>query len=336
MNGPERAQELVLAWARRYTRGLPEATAERRLAELASDCHEQRCWGREVGAPPAAVAASMVARTLAGMPADLLWRYTQIAAAQDRPLGQEGRSMGRLLRSNWWLVLAGLAGSVEVALGASMPLEDFTVGATLRGVFIAGLGVTALAGIVARRRRRVGGDLMIAAGMLPLMPWMWTVVLPIAGLTVIVAAMVDAADAAAAGRSGHDTSAAGPHPWPQDRVLLALVGVLAAVVFASVIIREEGPAFVLVTPVFAATVSYLALRRRLGATPLILCGAVLVTASLATAALVAPVGLLLVDDFEVPAVLGTVINTLLGIALLAGGVALFLGLRKARDRARPA
>ncbi|WP_341253505.1 hypothetical protein [Euzebya pacifica] len=68
----DRAERLVLGWARVYTRGLSADAAERRLGELQSDCHEQRCWGDEVGASPVAVATSMVARTLAGMPADLL------------------------------------------------------------------------------------------------------------------------------------------------------------------------------------------------------------------------------------------------------------------------
>lgn len=72
MNAPDRAVALVLGWARLYTRDVAGDARERRLQELASDCFEQRRWGGAVGASPAVLATSMVARTLAGMPADLL------------------------------------------------------------------------------------------------------------------------------------------------------------------------------------------------------------------------------------------------------------------------
>jgi hypothetical protein len=204
MTAPDRAEGLVLGWARLYTRAVDGDAGERRLQELASDCFEQRRWGGEVGASPTAVATSMVARTLAGIPADLLWRQAQIATSRDRSPNPRGRPMGHWIKDNWWLAIAGILGAMLTALGVGLPFEDRTVGALVGGVVIAALGVVMLTGIVVRRRRRRVGDLMIAAGTLPLYAFMWTVVLPIAGLLVAVPAMLDAAEGAAAGRGSRD------------------------------------------------------------------------------------------------------------------------------------
>lgn len=201
MSAPEHGERFVLAWARRYTRGLPVVATERRLAELRSDCHEQRTWASEVGARPATVALSTVARTLAGLPADLLWRHTQLATVRDRSLRARGRPMGRWTRDNWWLVLAGLTGTFLVLLGVGLPFEDRTLGSVIGGSLTALAGVVMLAGLAVRRRRRVVGDIMVGLPAFALVPWVWTIVLPLVALAVMIPAFRDAADAASTGEA---------------------------------------------------------------------------------------------------------------------------------------
>jgi hypothetical protein len=202
MTAPDRAESLVLGWARLYTRGVVGDAGDRRLQELASDCFEQRRWGGEVGASPTAVAASMVARTLAGMPADLLWRQAQIATSRDRSLHSRGRPMGRWIKDNWWLALAGVLGAMLTVLGIGLPFEDRTVGAAIGGVVIAALGIGMLVGIRLRRRNRRVGSTLIAVGTLPTFPFFWTIFLPILGLAVLIPALRDATDVADRGDIG--------------------------------------------------------------------------------------------------------------------------------------
>lgn len=100
--------------------------------------------------------------------------------------------MGTWIRSNWWLVLAAIAGGLQVAIGVVMPFEDRTAGAVAGGLAHATAGLVVLAGIVVRRRRAKAGDLMIAVGVLPLLTWFWTVVLPALAVAVMVPALYDA------------------------------------------------------------------------------------------------------------------------------------------------
>jgi hypothetical protein len=103
----------------------------------------------------------------------------------------------RTLARNWWLILAALVGLFEVVSGVGMPLaEGGNPGSIAGGAFIAGAGLLVLGGIIVRwRGSRVAGDRMIVVGALPTLPWMWMILPPLAGLTVIMAAAVDAAEA---------------------------------------------------------------------------------------------------------------------------------------------
>lgn len=333
MNASDRAQTFVLGWARLYTRAVDVDAGERRLQELASDCFEQRRWGGEVGASPTAVATSMVARTLAGIPADLLWRQAQIATSRDRSPNPRGRPMGPWIKNNWWLAIAGLLGTLQIVLGIGLPFEDRTVGAFFGGVVIAALGATMLAGIVVRRRRRRSGDLMIAAGTLPLYAFMWTVVLPIAGLLVAVPAMLDAADAVAAGPP------TGP-PEPRrgrDAPTTALLTVLAATVTAAVVVGEAVTAVALVAPVLAALVAHLLLRGRLHAPVVARVGmtafvTAILTGLIMMIVMVGSGGEIDLADNILPGLVSNVVGVLglLGLAVFA------VSSRGSRDRARPA
>jgi hypothetical protein len=256
MNVADRTAALVVWWVATYSRHLPAEVAERRRGELASDLWEQRAWGRAVGAPAPAVALSILRRMTAGMPADLRWRQRQLAATRGRPLGARGQPVLRTLARNWWLMLAGLVGTFEVAFGVAIPIEEGanfdTVGG---GALIATAGLLMLGGLAVRRRRsRVAGDMMIAVGALPMLPWVWMILPPLAGLTVIVAAAFDSAEARSLGERGAPPAAA-------ERLLLASVVVVAAVL-VTVLIAGSLPGTLVVAPVFLGLVVYLGMRQR--------------------------------------------------------------------------
>lgn len=331
------AEEVVLTWARTYTRGVDRPVAQRRLAELASDCHEQRQWGQHVGAPPVVVATSMVARTLAGLPADLHWRHTNRATVRDPSHHTTGRSMD-WVRHNWWLVLAALAGALQVALGVMLPLEDRTTGAIVGGAVTASAGIAMLVGIWLRRRRRVAGDLLVAGGTLTLMPWLWTVVLPLLGLVVLVPALVDAADAGATAvpHPGSSRATAGTAPGsaidrrPTRVVRAVLAGLVAATAVAAAVVGDPVLVATLVAPALGLLVGVLAMGRV--AIPLVRLGGTLaiavVVSGLATMALVLWVGG--IDPTSTAMSLAGLVGE---VVLGAGVVLVFVGL--ARQRVRP-
>jgi hypothetical protein len=70
------------------------------------------------------VALSVLRRMTAVMPADLRWRQRQLAATRGRPLGARGQPVLGTLARTWWLVLAALVGTFEVAFGVAIPIEE--------------------------------------------------------------------------------------------------------------------------------------------------------------------------------------------------------------------
>jgi hypothetical protein len=71
---PGRAAHLVVGWVRLYTRGLPAATAERRLEEIEADLHDHVECERDVGTGDRRVALGILSRMLRGVVADAAWR----------------------------------------------------------------------------------------------------------------------------------------------------------------------------------------------------------------------------------------------------------------------
>lgn len=335
MNAVERAESVVLGWARLYSRGVTPDARDRRLDELASDCFEQRHWGSEVGASPVAVAISMVARTMAGMPADLLWRQAQLATARDRSPHPKGRPMGQWIKDNWWVALAGVVGVMFTAAGVMYPFEGEVEGGLpwWGGMLVMlGFGVLMLGGVWQRRRRRVAGDVMIAVATLPLFPLFWTVILPVLGLLILLPAVIDAADARATGAP----NGAGASPAGRDQTTVMLLAVTGAAVVASLVIGKAGWAFALVAPPIAVTAAHLVLRRaafptvaRLGLTAML---AGFLHGLLLTAIVV------LGDDGIVTFSGGPafVSNIIMSTAGMAGLVAFLLATFASREKARPA
>ena len=275
MTAADRTAALVLRWVAAYTRSLDPEVAARRQAELASDLWEQRAHAGRVGAPGPLVALSILRRAVAGVPADLLWRRHQLAAARGRPPVPRrwpvASTRTRALARTWWLVLAALLVPLDV-LGAFgiMGLDTSTdpwwpkLWSTGALVMIVG-AVLIAAGILARRWARATGDVLVAVGALPLTISVSQLdanlprVVAAATLLVTVMAVLDAADAASlAGRVG------GAHRWP-----LALVTAAAAAVAGLGMARADAaPAVVLSTMAGAALLAVLAVaghrhRRRI-------------------------------------------------------------------------
>lgn len=334
VSAPDRAQTIVLAWARAYTRGLDDDLRQRRLDELASDCHDQRHWGDEVGASPTAVATSLVARTLAGAPADLLWRQGQLATSRDRSPHPRGRPMGRWIRHNWWLALAAVLGSLHTALGVGLPFEDRTVGAAIGGVVIAGLGIGMLVGIWLRRRRRRLGDMLIAVGTLPAFPFFWTVVLPVLGLAVFFPAVRDAVDAAT---TGEDTVPTRPSEGTRRDVLARLaIAALGAAIVASLVVGTQTAAAALCAPPLAVWIAAMVRRRLTMPTRVADVGFTALVAGLAHAALLAVATIGGDGSVDLGAPLAVATGLTMSIVGVVGLVVWIVAMATTRDRARPA
>ena len=203
-----------------------------------------------VGAVPMLPWLWMILPPLLGLPVILAAAFDM---AEARSLGERGTSLAACER----LVLAGLVGIFEVAFGVAIPLEEGanfdTVGG---GALIAAAGLLVLAGTAVRRRRsRVAGDIMIAVGALPMIPWLWIIPLPLAGLTVIVASAFDSAEARSLGERGTPLPAG-------ERLVLAGVVIVAAALVAAVLIAGPMPGTLIIAPALLGLVVYLGLRQR--------------------------------------------------------------------------
>lgn len=257
VNVDERAARFAAWWVHCYTTRVGVEAAESRRAEIASDLWEQCAHGRLVEAPPLAVGVSIVRRTVAGIPADLMWSRMQRAAARGRPPLSEGTpmSLSSQVKRYWWSVLAVLAGALQVVGGGWLLIDEPRVDdAVAQACVIGGLGVLVIAGVAVRRRHRVPGDVMIIAGLLPSFALFWLVFPALLALVVVAAAAVDIADVVAV---------EGAQRMPK---VLAAVGVTA--LFVAFVAGMTGS----VVPFVAATVTLggalvLAVFRRFSARP---------------------------------------------------------------------
>ena len=104
-----------------------------------------------------------------------------------------------------------------------------------------------------------GGDLLIAVGTLPLVAWLWVtgpaVIVSLAALTVIVAAVVQAAQVRSLGRRGAPLRA-------NDRMLLGNGVVFVAVLAAYALMGRPTASAPIVGLVLLALLAYLGFRRR--------------------------------------------------------------------------
>jgi len=310
MNGIDRADAFARWWVECYTATLPAPVADRRRAEICSDVWEQRAWATTTDTAPARVAVSIIRRVVVGMAADLWWRRAQLAATRGRP-ATSGPPLWSWLRRTWWQALAVLIGGIEVGTGVSTPFEDPTRGGLIGGVITAAAGVLVLAGVAVRRHQRTRGDAMIAVGVLPVVPWYWTYVFPIAAVTVFAAALVDAADGL--------PSATDVRRPAGDRIHVGLVVALAAALVGGIFVGSAGAAVVLVSPVLAALVAHAVVRRRSGVVPTIRAALLLIAVGVGNAVLTVVVGVLgSIDDVALPRSTVTMAAAITTLAIVAG------------------
>ena len=78
----DRSARLVRWWARRYTAGLDPVTAASRRAEIDSDLAEHEQFRRDAGWSEPRLVRERLQRTLAGVPADIAWRYDHLSTTR--------------------------------------------------------------------------------------------------------------------------------------------------------------------------------------------------------------------------------------------------------------
>ncbi|SFR71169.1 hypothetical protein SAMN05428970_1132 [Agromyces sp. CF514] len=165
----ERASRATLHWSLRYTGGLDPVVAADRQHEILSDLHEHAAWANEAGISERAVARSIRARMLRGIPADLSWRRTQLTG-EERAMWSAPRVDGLLLAA------VALIGIVQVAVGAfvaarqtrALLIDDIDFIPTSAALTIA-LGSVALVATVLlwnRNTRHWGAALLAVTGVL--------------------------------------------------------------------------------------------------------------------------------------------------------------------------
>jgi hypothetical protein len=162
---------VTLAWAGRYTRGLPPGVADDRRAELAADLHDHRAAAAAFGLGRAATSRTVVRRMLLGVPADLSWRRDQLRVVSGRPseATMANRSFSRVQVGITVLALPflalSLAGAVSVIVGSvTQPgPPEVSLGWGLVALCCAGAISAGLAVQVSRRR---AGLVLVAVGVL--------------------------------------------------------------------------------------------------------------------------------------------------------------------------
>jgi hypothetical protein len=154
---PERSAGLVRRWARSYTRGLPAATARRRIEEIDADLHDQIAHERAQGAGERRIALGILTRMVRGLAADVSWRGRH---AKGTPAY---RSAVRILLAVALILLLPLLAMLvtdEVAWG---PADFGVAGALLVGIALMQRAATRRAGNVAYR---VAAGVALAAALL--------------------------------------------------------------------------------------------------------------------------------------------------------------------------
>ena len=129
-------------WTARYTRGLRLDVRERRIAEIASDLHEQSSSTEHSGHPR--LAAAVVWRAVRGMPADLAWRKRERKTIRTGRINDDPRLLRvwSVMTQAWFAPIAVLVGLFDLLVGIAVRNEDR---AKMPGQVIGPICTTALA-----------------------------------------------------------------------------------------------------------------------------------------------------------------------------------------------
>lgn len=190
----ELASAVTRSWVRLYTRRLDADIRACRIAEIESDLWEHRRETEEAGAEPFDAGLQVLARCLAGMPADLAWRA---GAARRARVSRRREPMNDVIRRSWWLVPAVLVGLFDVMLFVGQLTHFFglmefepRVGTRLVASAVWLLFSVCIAvGLALRNRRPQRAGILVIVGSLPALLIAWMVVPPLLGIAAIVGAI---------------------------------------------------------------------------------------------------------------------------------------------------
>lgn len=186
----ELASAVTRSWVRLYTRRLEADVRAARIAEIESDLWEHRRETEEGGVEPSDAGLQVLARCLAGMPADLAWRSGAAAGAR---ASRRREPMNDVIRRSWWLVPAVLVGLFDVMLFLGQVTDFFgepRVGTRLTASAVWLLFAVCIAvGLALRDRRPQRAGVLVIVGSVPALLLVWMVVPPLLGVAAIVGAI---------------------------------------------------------------------------------------------------------------------------------------------------
>jgi len=169
MNTLGLVETVVLGWVRLYTLGSEMGARNDRRAEIESDLWEHRNHVACEGEGSSVTSVSILGRWVAGMPADLSWRASQI--------GRSGRTtkesiMTNILSRYWWQALAAFTATVTIYAGIRQFFTDevsegVSAGKIIALILFVAAGCLTLLGLAVHRTMPRRGPLMVIIGVLP-------------------------------------------------------------------------------------------------------------------------------------------------------------------------
>jgi hypothetical protein len=182
---------LARGWTATYTRGLPRECRVERIEEIDSDLWDQRRFAERERQPVAGTAAEVFARTVLGMPADVLWRIEtgSTLAAHRRNTVNTSLAMRIGMVSVTILLVALVFNGISIVFGAGE--WDSRGEQVAWGLVFAACPLLAIVGLwLSANRPKLGIALVVVGVVLAslVMFWMAFIIVPV-GLAVIALAI---------------------------------------------------------------------------------------------------------------------------------------------------